>query len=92
MKENCLANAQVGIGQTGKNRLQLLFTTLYRAHSKTNFELKPYDDNEMLLPSNNEINHMDANKEHGGSVCEMEINEERDRIVQLLMSSRYYID
>ena len=41
----------------------------------------------MLLPSNDERNHEDTNEEHGGSVHEMEMNEERDRIAQLLMSS-----
>ena len=62
-----------------------------RIHSKTDFQLKPYDDKEMLLPSNDEINYEDINKEHRGSVREMEMNEERDRIAQLLMCSWYYI-
>ena len=41
----------------------------------------------MLLPSNDEINYEDVNEEHRGSIHEMEMNEERDRITQLLMSS-----
>ncbi|KAL0534842.1 hypothetical protein IC582_029139 [Cucumis melo] len=53
-----------------------------RVRSKTNYEFKPYDG-----PSNDEINYEDVNEEHRGSVREMEINEERDRIAQLLMSS-----
>ena len=41
----------------------------------------------MLLPSNDEINYGDINEEHRGSIREMEMNEERERIAQLLMSS-----
>ncbi|KAL4030930.1 hypothetical protein IC575_009185 [Cucumis melo] len=62
-----------------------------KVHSKTDFEFKPYDDDEMLLPSNDEINYEDVNEEHRGSVREIEMNEERDRIAQLLMCSCYYI-
>ena len=54
---------------------------------KTDFKFKPYDEDEMLLPLNDERNHEDTNEEHGGSIREMEMNEERDRIAQLLMSS-----
>ncbi|KAL0545145.1 hypothetical protein IC582_020291 [Cucumis melo] len=58
-----------------------------RVHSKIDFEFKPYDDDEMLLPSIDEINYEEVNEEHRGSVREMEMNEERDRVAQLLMSS-----
>ncbi|KAA0054070.1 putative nuclease HARBI1 [Cucumis melo var. makuwa] len=53
-----------------------------RVRSKTDSEFKPYD-----VPSNDEINYENVNEEHRGSVREMEMNEERDRIAQLLMSS-----
>ena len=41
----------------------------------------------MLLPSNDEINYEYVNEKHKGSVREMEMNEESDRIAQLLISS-----
>ncbi|KAA0048571.1 uncharacterized protein E5676_scaffold600G002150 [Cucumis melo var. makuwa] len=47
---------------------------------RRDFEFKPYDDDEMLLPSNDEINYEDVNEEHSGLVHEMKMNEERDRI------------
>ena len=34
-----------------------------RVHSKTDFEFKPYDNNEMLLPLNDEINYKNVNEE-----------------------------
>ncbi|TYK11643.1 L10-interacting MYB domain-containing protein-like [Cucumis melo var. makuwa] len=37
-----------------------------RVHSKADFEFKPYDDDEILLPSNDEINYEDINEEHRG--------------------------
>ena len=41
----------------------------------------------MLLSSNDEINYEDVNEKHKGLVHEIEMNEERDQIVQLLMFS-----
>ena len=58
-----------------------------RVCSKIDFEFKPYDDEEILLPLSDKRNHENANEEHGGSLREIEMNEERDRIAQLLMPS-----
>ncbi|KAA0062826.1 putative nuclease HARBI1 [Cucumis melo var. makuwa] len=57
------------------------------SHPRGMKEFKPYDDDEMLLPSIDEINYAEVNEEHRGSVREMEMHEERGRIAQLLMSS-----
>lgn len=62
-----------------------------RVHSKTNFEFKSYDDDEILRPSNDERTHEDIYEEYGGSICEIEMDELCHQIAQLLMFSQYYI-
>ena len=78
--ENCSENAQYSVQQSSKNCVaSTALHKFIRVHSKTDFDqFKPYDDDEMLLPSNDERNHKDANEKHGGSICEMEMNKERD--------------
>ncbi|KAL6324736.1 hypothetical protein AAG906_017076 [Vitis piasezkii] len=57
-----------------------------RINARMDMEFKPYDDDQGLLPLNEEESRMDSLVEDDGSHHAREMEEERDRITDLLIS------